>query len=195
MSAVAQHARHRRAAPNGMWGMALFLCAEIALFGTLIGAYFYLNFNSHHWPQAGIKPESIPLPAIATGWLLLTLIPIWFASRGVRLGQRARTVLMIGLALALQAGYLAFQIILYIDDFHRFRPQSSAYGSIYYTLLTAHHAHVAFGLVLDLVIAWKLISRGLTDYWLIAVRGLALYWYVVGGLAVAVLLTQLTPSL
>lgn len=175
--------------------MLLFLCAEIALFGTLIGAYFYLDFNSHHWPQAGIKPESIPLPAIATAWLVLTLIPIGVAARLAKIGERWWAMWLIVLGLILQGGYLAFQIVLYVDDFDRFRPHSSAYASIYYTLLTAHHAHVAFGLALDLVIAWKLVTRGLTNYWLIAVRGLALYWYVVGGLAVVVLLTQLSPSL
>jgi hypothetical protein len=38
-------------------------------------------------------------------------------------------------------------------------------------------------------------TRGLTNYWLVGVRGLALYWYVVAGLAVPVVLTQLTPAL
>lgn len=194
MSALSR-AQPRRAAPNGIWGMALFLCAEVALFGTMIGSYFYLDFESHHWPQAAVKPESITLPAIATVWLLVTLIPIGLGSRRAQLGERAQAAWLIALGFALQAGYLAFQILLYIDDFHRFRPQSSAYGSIYYTLLTTHHAHVAFGLVLDLVIAWKLATKGLSDYWLIAVRGLALYWYVVGGIAVFVTLTLLSPSL
>lgn len=187
--------RTRRAAPNGIWGMVLFLCAEVALFGTMIGSYFYLDFEAHHWPQAGIKPESIPLPAIATAWLVLTLIPIGIGARRARVGERVQAVWLILAGLLLQAGYLAFQILQYIDDFHRFRPQSSAYGSIYYTLLTTHHAHVAFGLLLDLVVAWKLATKGLTDYWLIAVRGLALYWYVVGGVAVFVTLTLLAPSL
>lgn len=194
MSAITR-AQERRTAPNGIWGMVLFLCAEVALFGTMIGSYFYLDFESHRWPQAGIKPESIPLPAIATLWLLVTLIPIGIGARRARIGQRAWAVRLIVLGFLLQAGYLAFQVLLYIDDFHRFRPQSSAYASIYYTLLTTHHAHVAFGLLLDLVIAWKLATKGLTDYWLIAVRGLALYWYVVGGIGVFVLLTLLAPSL
>jgi heme/copper-type cytochrome/quinol oxidase subunit 3 len=194
MSAITT-ARPRRAAPNGIWGMALFLCAEVALFGTMIGSYFYLDFESHHWPQAHIKPESIPLPAIATVWLLVTLIPIGVGSRRAQLGERLWAARLIAVGFLLQAGYLAFQIILYIDDFHRFRPQSSAYASIYYTLLTTHHAHVAFGLLLDLVIAWKIATKGLTDYWLIAVRGLALYWYVVGAVAVFVTLTLLAPSL
>jgi heme/copper-type cytochrome/quinol oxidase subunit 3 len=188
-------ARGRGPAANGIWGMALFLCAEVALFGTMIGSYFYLDFDSHRWPPAPIKPESIPLPSIATAWLLLTLIPVGIAARQARVGERIRAVWLIMLGFAAQAGYLAFQIILYVDDWHRFRPQGSAYGSIYYTLLTTHHAHVAIGLLLDLLIAWKLASKGLTNYWLIGVRGLALYWYVVGGVAVAVLLTQLSPSL
>lgn len=194
MSAVAR-THQRRSAPNGVWGMVLFLCAELTLFGCLIGTYYYLNFNSHRWPPVGIKPEPIVAPSLATAWLVLTLIPMWIAARQVRLGERLQAFAWIVLGLALQSGYLAFQITLYITDFHHFRPQGTAYGSIYYTLITAHHAHVAFGLLLDLVIAWKLISQGLTDYWLIAVRGLAIYWYVVGGLAVLVLLTQLTPSL
>jgi cytochrome c oxidase subunit 3 len=187
--------QQRRAAPNGIWGMVLFLAVEVALFGTMIGSYYYLDFESHRWPQAGVKPESIPLPTLATVWLLLTLIPIGVGARQARLGERRWAVRLIILGFLAQAGYLAFQIILYIDDFHRFRPQGSAYGSIYYTLLSTHHAHVAFGLLLDLVIAWKLASKGLTNYWLIAVRGLALYWYVVGALGVVVLLVLLTPSL
>lgn len=188
-------ARQRTAQPNGIWGMVLFLCAEIALFGTIFGAYYYLDFNAHRWPPAGIKPESIPAPSIATAWLVLTVVPIWLAARLVRRGARGAAIWSILLGLVVQAGYLAFQIVLYIHDFHHFRPQDTAYGSIYYTMLTLHHAHVGFGLLLDLVLIWKLTTRGLTNYWLIAVRGLALYWYVVAGLAVFVLLVQLTPSL
>ena len=60
-SAAGRVARTRSAQPNGWWGMALFLCAEVALFGTLLGSYFYLNFGSHQWPPAGIKPPSVAL--------------------------------------------------------------------------------------------------------------------------------------
>jgi cytochrome c oxidase subunit 3 len=188
-------ARERRAEPNGIWGMALFLCAEIALFGTMFGAYYYLDFTAHRWPPPWIKPESIPAPAIATGWLALTLIPIWFASRSARAGLRRPAIAATLLALTVQSGYLVFQIFLYVHDFHHFKPQGSAYGSMYYTLLTLDHAHVAFGLLLDLVLIARLSRRGLTNYWLIGMRGLALYWYVVVAITVLVLLVQLTPSL
>jgi cytochrome c oxidase subunit 3 len=187
--------RQRRSAPNGIWGMVLFLCAEVALFGTLIGAYFYLNFNSRQWPPPGIKPPEVVLPLLATAWLLATMLPVRWGAREAMAGRRWVAVRWIAAGLVMQGVYLAGQILLFIHDYNQFRPQGSAYGSIYYTLLVAHHAHVLFGMLLDLAIMWKLARRGLTDYWLIAVRGLALYWYVVGGLGVVVVFTQLAPSL
>src|SRR5690349_964484 len=42
-SATGRVARERAAQPNGWWGMALFLCAEVTLFGTLLATYFYLD--------------------------------------------------------------------------------------------------------------------------------------------------------
>ncbi len=99
------------------------------------------------------------------------------------------------MALLIQCCYLARQVLLFRHDLIQFSPRQSAYGSIYFTILGAHHAHVALGILLDLAVLWQLISRGLTNYWLIGVRSLALYWHVVNALAVLVVLTQLSPSL
>jgi cytochrome c oxidase subunit 3 len=188
-------ARRRRSQPNGIWGMALFLCAEASLFGLLIGTYFYLDFNARSWPPDGIKAPSVVLPLVATGALLATLVPIRIASRGAISGRRDRAIAGIAVALVIQGCYLALQILLFAHDLRDFSPQASAYGSIYFTMLAAHHAHVLLGILLDLALLWMLATRGLTNYWLIGVRALALYWYVVGGIAIVVVLTQLAPSL
>lgn len=185
----------RQAAPIGVWGMALFLCSEVALFGTLFGSYFYLESSDKRWPPPGVPRPEVLMPVLATVYLLITLLPVHLAARASRSGRRARTVLAIALAMVCQCGYLAWQIVLFTDDLHKFSPQQSAYGSIYFTILAVHHAHVLLGIALDLVLIWQLIARGLTRYWLIAVRNLALYWYVVGALAVFVLFTQISPSL
>src|SRR5204863_42752 len=55
-------AQRRRALPNGWWGMAVFLATEAALFGSMIGSYFYLRFTSPQWPQGGIEAPSVALP-------------------------------------------------------------------------------------------------------------------------------------
>lgn len=196
MSTAAGHVAQRRgAAPNGIWGMALFLCAEITLFGTLLATYFYLDFQAHRWPPAPIKPPETLYPSLATAWLVLAVVPIWFASRAARSGNRPLILWSMGVALVMQAGYLAAQVLLFRHDLLQFKPNQTAYGSIYFTMLAAHHAHVVLGMALDLALIGFIIARGLTNYWLVGVRALAIYWYVVVLLAVPVLLTQLTPSL
>jgi heme/copper-type cytochrome/quinol oxidase subunit 3 len=193
--AAAAVARSRRAQPSGWWGMALFLCAEATLFGTLIATYFYLDFNSRQWPPSGIERPSVILPFVATGALLLTTIPMWLAVRASRAGRRGPVVGLISLATIVQGCYLALQIILMEHDSRHFSPRGSAYGSIYYTLLGLHHAHVLLGILIDLAVLWFVSLRGLTNYWLIGVRTAALYWYVVAGIAVFVVFTQTSPTL
>jgi heme/copper-type cytochrome/quinol oxidase subunit 3 len=188
-------ARQRRAQPSGWWGMALFLCAEATLFGTLIATYFYLDFNSHHWPPPGIRHPSVILPFVATGALLATTIPVWLAVRASRGGRRGAVLGLIALATVIQCCYLALQIVLMEHDSRHFSPRGSAYGSIYYTLLGLHHAHVLLGILIDVAVLWYVALRGLTNYWLISVRAVALYWYVVAAIAVFVVFTQTSPTL
>jgi heme/copper-type cytochrome/quinol oxidase subunit 3 len=185
----------RLAQPNGWWGMALFLCSEATIFGTLLATYFYLDFEAPRWPPGGIERPSVVLPLVATGVLVATTIPMFLAARASRAGARRTVIVMLALALIVQCCYLAAQVLLFKHDLHHVNPQATAYGSIYFTILAAHHAHVLLGILLTGAVLWFVAVRGLTNYWLIGVRGVALYWYVVGGLAVLVVLTQLSPSL
>lgn len=186
-------ARARRTMPNGLWGMLLFVATEATLFGTLLGTYFYLRFRSAKWPPPGIEAPSVALPLALTGVLVLTTIPLVLSVLAARRGRVGVTWALIALAMVVQAGYLAWQIVLYVDELGKFSPADTAYGSIYFTLLGAHHAHVAFGLLLDLWILLRLAS-GLTNYRLITVQAITLYWVFVNLLAVLVVATQVSPS-
>jgi len=188
-------ARRRVAEPNGWWGMALFMCAEATLFGTLLATYFYLDFDARRWPPAGIKAPSVVLPLLGTAVLVSMSLPMVLAARAARAGRRRPASQLIAFALVVQCCYLALQILLFRHDLNDFSPKATAYGSIYFTILAAHHAHVLFGILLDAVVLAYVAARGLTNYWLIGVRGVALYWHVVNVLAVLVVLTQLSPSL
>lgn len=188
-------AQRRQSQPVGWWGMVLFMCSEVTIFGTLIASYFYLEFGVHHWPPPGIAPEKVSDPSISTGVLVLTSLSMWFAARAARHGKRGTVLSMIVISMAIQAAFFGVQIALMAADLDRFSPRGTAYGSIYYTLLGAHDAHVLLGCLLDLAVFWFVARRGLTNYWLIATRSLAVYWYVINTLAVFVLLTTLSPSL
>ena len=60
MNAVVATAERRRLGyPSGWWAMLLLIATEGALFGLLIGSYYYLRFKTPDWPPAG-DPEPSP---------------------------------------------------------------------------------------------------------------------------------------
>jgi heme/copper-type cytochrome/quinol oxidase subunit 3 len=175
--------------------MALFLCAEVTLFGTLVATYFYLDFDAPAWPPPGIKAPAVALPLLATAALVASSIPLLLAARAARAGEARRAGRLLAGALLVQCAYLAAQVLLYAHDLRQFSPRDTAYGSIYFTLLTVHHAHVLLGILLGGAVLWRVAAGGLNRYRVIGVRTVALYWHVVNVLAVIVVLTQLSPSL
>jgi cytochrome c oxidase subunit III len=191
---VAQVALARRSLPNGWWGMLLFVAAEATLFGTLIASYFYLRFQAATWPPPGIEPPAVTLPLVLTAVLVATTAPVLGAWRSVRAGRGGGACALIVAATLVQAGYIVAQALLFEKDLRSFSPRGSAYGSVYFTLLGVHHAHVIVGILLNIGVLTRLLG-GLTSYRTIGVRTLALYWSFVSTAAIAVVLTQLSPAL
>ncbi len=191
---VREVARERGTQPSGWWGAILLIATEATLFACLIATYFYLRFKTEPWPPGGIEKPSVVLPLVFTGMLVATTIPMFLSVRAAKGGAVRTAWWLLLTAFAIQATYLGLQIHLTVDDMSSFSPQADAYASIYFTLTIAHHAHVAVGLALDAWLLWKL-SRGLTNYRLIGLRIAAFYWYFVNAAAIAVVLTQLYPSL
>jgi heme/copper-type cytochrome/quinol oxidase subunit 3 len=176
----------RRRGPSvAFWGMAMLVASEATLFGTFIGTYYYLRFQSVHWPQLGGPEPRVGVPLIMVGILATSSIPMQLAARAVRRGRLWATRLLLVWALAVQCGYLAWAIHDYVDQLHHSAPQDSAYSSIYYVLLGADHAHVAVGVLLVVWLLWKL-ARGLTMYRLNATQVVAFYWHAVNVLTLIV---------
>lgn len=186
--------KRRLARPNGWWGVAVLVATEAAFFGTLLASYFYLQFSSPTWPPEGIDAPDVALPLALTALLVATAVPGLLAVRAARRGVAGAARLWLLLAAAVQVGYLVAQGFLFAGDLNDFSPSATAYGSIYFTMLAAHHAHVAFGVLLELGLV-VLLLNGLTNYRLIGVRAVVLYLWFVQVLAVLVALTQISPSL
>jgi len=184
----------RAAKPNGWWGMVVFVATEATLFATLIGSYYDLRFRTPHWPPPGVPDPKVAVPLVLLAVLVSSSIPVQLASRFAQAGRVAPTQLALLTALLLQAGYLGMQIHLFADDLHRFKPQGSAYGSIYFTLVGAHHAHVFVGILLELWFFLRLFA-GNTVYRAVGIHATAFYWHAVNILAIAVTFVQLSPSL
>jgi heme/copper-type cytochrome/quinol oxidase subunit 3 len=184
----------RRTVPAGWWGMAMLVASEATLFGVLFGTYAYLRFRAVQWPPPGIPEPEVLVPAILTGVLLTTSVPMALALRAGREGRVAAARWLVLAALVVQSGYFAMQIHQYLGDLSRFTPQDQAYGSIYFTLVGADHAHVALGLLFSLFLLAKL-AGGLTRYRVNALLAITFYWYFVNVLTLLVFLVQVSPSL
>jgi cytochrome c oxidase subunit III len=191
---AAEVERERRTLSSGSWGVLLFIATEFTLFSSLIATYFYLRFKDATWPPPGVPKPEVTLPLVLTGMLLVSIVPLAGAVRAAK-GARVKLAWwLIAAAAAIQATYLGLQIHLFVDDFNKFTPSESAYGSIYFLLIGLHHAHVAAGLAAEAWLLGKLLG-GLTNYRLLALRVISYYWYFVAAIAVPVVLTQLYPSL
>ena len=194
MSAAAPTAPARVAKPNGWWGMAVFVATEATLFGTIFGTYFYLRFHTTNWPPRGLPEPALTAPLILTAVLVATSIPMQLASLAAQAGRAAATRALLALAMVVQATYFGIQVHLFLDDLDKFSPSGSAYGSIYFTMLGAHHAHVAFGVLIVLFLVLRL-GRGLTRYRTVGVQSAAFYWHFVNVLALCVAATQVYAAL
>jgi heme/copper-type cytochrome/quinol oxidase subunit 3 len=116
------------------------------------------------------------------------------AANAARRGRLWSTRALLVCALAVQCGYLVYEVHDYFDQLRASTPQDGAYGSIYYTLLGADHAHVAIGILFVVWLLWKLL-RGLTMYRRNAVQAVALYWHAVNLLTLIVTGVLLSATL
>jgi cytochrome c oxidase subunit 3 len=134
------------------------------------------------------------VPVLLTCGLVATSVPMFLAA--VQANQhRVRAVwFLILAALLVQSAYLGIQLHFFLSDLDAFSPSASAYGSAYFTLLGAHHAHVAVGILLDLWLLARLLN-GLTPYRVNAVRVVSWYWHFVNLVGVLVTLTVISPAL
>ena len=185
----------RRGRPSvAFWGMAMLVASEATLFGTLIGSYYYLRFGTPHWPPFGTPEPRVVVPLILAGVMATTSLPMWLAVRAVRRGRLWVTRFLLVWALAVQVGYLVYEVHDYVHQLHHSVPQDNAYSSIYYTLLGADHVHVAVGIVFVVWLLWKLLG-GLTAYRLRAVQVVAFYWLAVNLLTLIVIGVLLSATL
>jgi cytochrome c oxidase subunit 3 len=183
----------RRSLPNGMWAIVLLIATEGALFAALLVSYWYLRFASVEWPLGGIEPPDVVVPLVLAAVLASTSVPMLGASLAARAGRVRLTWLLVFAAFFVQSGYLAFELHGFFADLDTFTPTENAYGSIYFTLLGADHAHVFVGLLLSLWLLVRLLW-GLTAYRAQAVRVVSWYWHFANAVTLAVIVSLVSAG-
>ncbi len=122
----------RDTAEPGLWGVSMFLASAAVVYGALFFAYFYLRLYSDAWPQGGIAPPELALPAAAAVLLLLSAWPVVAGTRAIRRGNQRGLKNWLGMSLVLGAGFLA----LHVWNVARagFVPALNAYASVFHAI-------------------------------------------------------------
>jgi heme/copper-type cytochrome/quinol oxidase subunit 3 len=170
----------------GWWGMVMMIVTEGTIFALLLFSYFYLRVRADHWPLGNIEKPELKIVSIRTVLLLGSSIPMQFAERAVKRGQRTAMLGYMALAWVMSAIFLAGHVQEQVDSWGKFRPSTNAYGSLFYVIVNLHALHLIIGLAFVMFV----FIRGLNDSYSPReheqVSVTVLYWHFVDAVWIAV---------
>lgn len=159
------------------WGFVGMIAIETTVFASLIASYFYLRAGAGAWPQAGESPPELLLPTINTFVLLASSLPMHLADRAATHNRLGRVAPLLGASMLLALLFLGLKFIEYRHVPHPW--EESAYGSMVWTIVGFHSAHV-MALLLKTVVVTTLAARHyFTPQRRLGLTANGLYWHFV----------------
>lgn len=131
---------------RGIYAVWTVITTEAALFVCFFASYYFLGNNKDRW--AIDTPPKLTLALIMLAVLISSSFVMMFGERMVK-QQRfllARTSVFITVAMGV--GFLVIQTFEYRDHWKTLTPFSDSYGSIFYTIVSFHAAHVVVGILM-----------------------------------------------
>jgi heme/copper-type cytochrome/quinol oxidase subunit 3 len=158
------------------WGTMGIIVIEGTMFAILIGTYFYLRGRVPHWPP-NVAPPELRYGILNTIVLVLSVLPnIWYKRAAER--QDLITV-RIGLLVSLVFA-VAFTVIRFFEfGTLNCNYNTNAYGSVVWTLLGFHTAHLITDLIDTAVIIALMFTDKIEGKRFVDVSENAFYWYFV----------------
>lgn len=143
----------------GFW---IYLMTDCILFASLFATYIVLRGNTYGGPGGG---ELFDLPFVLTETMIL-LTSSFICGMVVLAARAGKLKLVLGLlagTLLLGGAFLAMELKEFTELVHEGHSwQSSAFLSVFFTLVGTHGAHIAVGMLWGLVLAWQFVKRGIT---------------------------------
>lgn len=160
------------------WGMLFLVIIEMIVFATFIFTYFYLRFHAPYWPPAGEPLPELALPLFNSLVLVGSSLAIYYADTGIsEKGDVTRLKIGAALAVLFSGTFVALKVVEYSDSSYFW--DTHAYGSIVWTIVVFHSAHVA-SVLLKGVVVLVLAYRGhFTRYRHLGVQINGIYWHFV----------------
>jgi heme/copper-type cytochrome/quinol oxidase subunit 3 len=160
------------------WGTVGFCALEGMGFALAIGAYLYLLHVNPQWPLADLAPNHWP----GTILTLILLASIWPNLRAERRAREQNLPAVRGWLIVMSAiGAVLVAIRFYEFAQLNVRWDQNAYGSITWTILGLHAAHLLTDLGDTVVLTALMFSRHAHGKRFSDVEDNAFYWYFVVG--------------
>lgn len=179
---------------RGKWGMWLFIGTEAMLFAQLFFAYIYLGSMRPEWPPE--KDPSLTYPLVLLAILLVSSVVMHWGEKGIKKGSPSRLTLGLALTLILAGIFLVIQRFEYVHHLKSLTPGTNAYGSIFFTIVSFHLAHLLVGVAMLVHILARALAGHFSAEKHLAVENVSLYWHFVDVIWVlVVLLLYVSPHL
>jgi cytochrome c oxidase subunit III len=158
------------------WGMLGIIVIEGTVFAVLVAAYFYLRLYVRDWPPS-VPPPNLIYGTVNTVVLLASLVPNYIYKKAAEREdlRKVRIWLVVSIAFA-----IAF-IVIRVFEFPALNCSwdSNAYGSIVWTLLGAHSAHLITDFLDTIVLTILIFTERIEGKRFVDVSENAFYWYFV----------------
>ncbi len=137
---------------RGSLAMKLTILTEAFLFIALFCSYFLLGNNKNRWRVEELPKLHFALPMLAV--LIVSSLVLYAGERQLKVGRYAAARVLLAVTILMGMGFLVLSAFEYREHWQTLTPYTDSYGSIFYTIVSFHAAHVIVGLlVLGYVLA------------------------------------------
>jgi cytochrome c oxidase subunit 3 len=161
------------------WGNLGMIVIEGTMFAMFIGSYFYLRGSVPYWPPDNVRSPELVAPTANLILLLVSLAPMIAVDRAAK--QLNETRVKIGLSVLLLFCFAA--VTLRFIEFNHLRVHftNSAYGSVLWTILGFHAAHLIMCTAETIALLGLFVLRTPEKKHFLDARMDAVYWYFIVG--------------
>ncbi|HKR27901.1 MAG TPA: cytochrome c oxidase subunit 3 [Acidobacteriaceae bacterium] len=131
---------------RGTWAIWLTILTEGMLFVCLFGSYFYLENNKDRW--AIDEPPKMHLAVIMLAVLLTSSFILHWGEKQLKLQRYVLARGALAVTILLGIGFLGLSAAEYLEAWKELTPYSDSFGSLHYTIVSFHAAHVIVGLLI-----------------------------------------------
>lgn len=178
------------------WGVILLSVTEGIMFLMLLFSYFYLWAQAEQWPPADVELPGLGFSSVRSVVLLSTSLTVWLAERALKRGNRRQVWLWMWVTVAGAGFFLWTHVLEFLRLPAEFTWYDHVYGSLYYTILNFHGAHVAVGMLIFAYLMVRLARGAFGPDDLTQFEIGSIYWHFVDGVWVFVFASlYLAPNL